>query len=169
MENAPAAQHRERGPSWAITLENAVLAFTGRVRTPANPWGAWEGGVRGLDVVAHASLDQRVRRTLTGWEGRSHPHWFGNYTDRAEYAWFEGAFMNDFRMDQPRVVPCALPPGEDAAKALNIRLVSQFQVDWPFTRLTVGDLGEFIDRWVGWFGDAAAEHPRFPSKLPERR
>jgi hypothetical protein len=55
------------------------------------------------------------------------------------------------------------------AKDLNISLVSQFQVDWPFTRLTVGDLGEFIDRWVGWFGDAAAEHPRFPNKLPERR
>jgi hypothetical protein len=63
--------------------------------------------------------------------------------------------MNDYMMDQPRVVPYALPPGENAAKALNIRLVSQFQVDWPFTRLIVGGLGEFIDRWVGWFGDAA--------------
>jgi hypothetical protein len=49
--------------------------------------------------------------------------------------------MNDYMMNQPRVVPYALPPDENAAKALNIRLVSQFQVDWPFTRLIVGDLG----------------------------
>jgi serine/threonine-protein kinase len=125
--------------------------------------------VRGLDVIAHTSLDLRFPRTLTDWEGRSHALWFCNYADRAQYAWFEGAFMNDYRWQQPAVVPYALPPGENGAKALNIGLVSQFQVDWPFSRLTVDDLGEFIERWVGWFGDAAAGHPRFPDKLPERR
>ena len=70
--------------------------------------------------------------------------------------------MNDYTMAQPTVVPYALPPGEDAAKALNISLVSQFQIDWPFTRVTPGDLGELIDRWVGWFGDAAAGRAQFP-------
>jgi serine/threonine-protein kinase len=169
MGAAAEAQLRGTGPSWSITLGNAVLTFAGLTITPANPWGAWGEGVRGLDVVAQTSLDLRFPRTLTDWEGRSHSLWFCNYADRAEYAWFEGAFMNDYRMDQPRVVPYALPPGENAAKALNISLVSQFQVDWPFSRLTMGDLGEFIERWVGWFGDAAAGQPRYPNKWPERR
>lgn len=169
MEHAPAAKLRGTGASWSIALGHATLTFTGMMRTPANPWGAWSEGVRGLEVIAHASLDLRFPRTLTDWEGRSHALWFCNHADRTQFAWFEGAFMNDYRLEQPSVVPYALPPGENAGKALNISLVSQLQVDWPFSRLTLGDLEEFIDRWSGWFGDAAAGRPRFPDKMPERR
>ena len=28
------------------------------------------------------------------------------------------------------------------------------QVAWPFTELVTGEPEEFVDRWVGWFGDA---------------
>jgi hypothetical protein len=47
--------------------------------------------------------------------------------------------------------------------------MAEFQVAWPFTPLVVGDLGEFVDRWAGWFADATDGSLNHPGSMPERR
>lgn len=59
------------------------------------------------------------------------------------------------------------PTSNEAAKALAEGGDSMYRCVWPFTRLAVGDLDEFIDRWLGWFGDAAQVTSWPPPQLPE--
>lgn len=166
---APAATLRGSDGGWSISLGEATLSYAGVTRTPANAWGAWHDEVADLDVIAHTYLKLEFPLTLIGWDGRSHSLWFCNHAIRAEFGWFEGAFMNAAMLakPQPRTVPYALPPSEMAAKALS-RVISEFQVAWPFSALQVGELDEFVDRWAGWFGDAAAGRLQYPDRLPER-
>jgi len=64
--------------------------------------------------------------------------------------------------------PFASQPGEDiAAEALSPGL-GAYQLAWPFTPLVLGDLDEFIDRWVGWLADATQGRLNFPSTMPEQ-
>ena len=63
--------------------------------------------------------------------------------------------------------PFALDPGEESGGAVGPGL-AEYQVAWPFTRLEVGHLEEFIDRWAGWLADAAGGDMRYPSSMPER-
>jgi serine/threonine-protein kinase len=46
--------------------------------------------------------------------------------------------------------------------------MNRFQVAWPFTVVSIGELDEFIDRWAGWLADAAQGRLQHPSELPER-
>ncbi len=64
--------------------------------------------------------------------------------------------------------PFALLPGEASAKALWSGM-AEYQVAWPFTRLVVGELDEFVDRWLGWFAAAVQGALHRPSTMPERR
>jgi serine/threonine-protein kinase len=63
--------------------------------------------------------------------------------------------------------PFALDPGEESAKALGSGIV-EWQVAWPLMPLSVGDLDEFVNRWAGWFADAAQGRLSHPSSMPER-
>jgi serine/threonine-protein kinase len=45
---------------------------------------------------------------------------------------------------------------------------SEFQLAWPFTPVSVGELDGFIERWAGWFGEAAQGQLYQPSTMPER-
>jgi serine/threonine-protein kinase len=47
--------------------------------------------------------------------------------------------------------------------------MAEFQVAWPFTVVSIGDLDEFISRWAGWFADAAQGQLNRPSAMPERQ
>ncbi|MFI8170908.1 hypothetical protein ACIGAN_31805 [Streptomyces sp. NPDC085931] len=38
----------------------------------------------------------------------------------------------------------------------------------PFTRLVMGDLNEFINRWADWLAQAATGPLAHPSLMPER-
>ncbi len=75
--------------------------------------------------------------------------------------------MAGYSAQRGRQNPFALDPGTAAAKAL-WRGMSDFQIAWPFNPLTVGSLDEFIERWIGWFADAAAGRLRHPEQMPER-
>jgi eukaryotic-like serine/threonine-protein kinase len=46
--------------------------------------------------------------------------------------------------------------------------MAEFQMAWPFTHVIVGELDEFIDRWIGWFAQAAEGTLSHPSTMPER-
>jgi hypothetical protein len=46
--------------------------------------------------------------------------------------------------------------------------MAEFQVAWPFTRLAPENLDVFIERWAGWFAQAATGKLEHPSHMPER-
>lgn len=132
---------------------------------PPDPW-QWEAPP--IDVVAYASLSLRIPRDRYEYEGRSHSLWFCDARAAGEYGWFEVAFMvSPLIPSRGRQNPFALDPGEAAAKALWTGM-AEFQLAWPFTRLTAGEIEEFIDRWAGWFADAAEGRLSHPNSMPER-
>jgi hypothetical protein len=95
--------------------------------------------------------------------------WFCDAETAGEYAWYETALMvSPLIPRRGRQNPFALAPGEAAAKALWTGM-AEYQVAWPFTRLSLEALDEFIDRWAGWFADAAAGRLTHPSTMPERQ
>jgi eukaryotic-like serine/threonine-protein kinase len=124
-----------------------------------------------FDVVASSTISLRQHVDSDRYAGRAHSLWYCDAQEPNEYAWYETAFV-DFALGairtQRTMVPFALAPDdEDAAKALS-NAVTGTQVAWPFETLVVGDLGEFIDRWGGWFASAAERGLQHPSTLPER-
>ncbi len=165
LDAAPAARHIPWGDGWTIQLNEATLRFSGAVRTsPA----AWDLRTPAFDVVCHASISLKIPEDQYQYEGRSHSLWFRDAQTEGEYAWFETAFMvMALRGLGAKLDPFALDPGEDAGSAVGPGL-GGFQVAWPFTRLEVGRLEEFIDRWAEWLAAAAGGNLRHPSSMPER-
>ena len=119
--------------------------------------------------MCQAGLDLKIPEDRYQYEGRSHSLWFCDAEVAGEYAWYETAFMvSALIARRGRQDPFALAPGEEAAKALWMGM-AEYQVAWPFTRLSLGELDEFIDRWAGWFADAAAGRLTHPTTMPERQ
>lgn len=165
LEAAPAAQQQEGRGGWSLRLGPASLSLAGPERTPQDPWH-WDAPP--FTVICHAGLDLRIPRDRYGYEGRSHSLWFCDAQNAGEFAWFETAFMlTPLRAARARQDPFGLDPGEAAAKALWTGM-AEYQVAWPFTRPSLEDLDEFIDRWAGWFAAAARGELNHPSTIPER-
>ncbi len=162
---APSAQQEQtRGGGWSLRLSQARLNLSPAERTGRDPW-QWEAPA--FDVVCHAALDLKIPVDRYEYEGRSHSLWFCDAETAGEYAWYETAFMVSALLPRRgRQNPFALAPGEAAAKALWTGM-AEYQVAWPFTRLSLEALDEFIDRWAGWFADAAAGRLTHPSTMPE--
>ncbi|TDO29483.1 serine/threonine-protein kinase [Kribbella sp. VKM Ac-2527] len=156
-----------RGGSWSLRLGHAELRLSSITRHSPDEWGGWDPPA--FDVVSHASLNLRIPTNQYEYEGRSHSLWFGDIQQAGSYAWFETAFMiSPMIPRRGRQNPFALDPGEEAAKAVWSGM-AEFQTAWPFTPLIVGDLGEFVDRWAGWFADAADGRLNHPGSMPERQ
>ena len=151
---------------WNIRLHDAELGFGGVSKTESSPWGNWTPPV--FDVIAHAAMEIRIPPNRYEYEGRVHSLWFCDAQEAGRYQWFETAFMvSAFIPRRGRQNPFALDPGEESAKAL-WNGMAEWQLAWPFTPLTVGDLDEFISRWAGWFADAAEGRLTHPGQMPER-
>ena len=151
---------------WSIRLNQAELTLSESSPHQQDAWGGWEAPR--FDVVCTASLNLKIPRNRYDYEGRSHSLWFGDIQQPGDYTWFETAFMLSALMAQrARQNPFALGPGEQAAKAV-WQGMAEFQVALPFTPLIVGELDEFIDRWAGWFADAAEGRLNHPGMMPER-
>ena len=56
--------------------------------------------------------------------------------------------------ERARIDPFALDPGQSAYQALS-PVIGEFQVAWPFAPIDQGDENNFIERWIGWFAEAA--------------
>jgi serine/threonine-protein kinase len=163
---APATTHETGSRGWSLRLNRATLTLSSPSRTSPNPW-QWEPPA--FDVVSHAELNLRIPEDQYQYEGRSHSLWFCDAQAPGEFAWYETAFMvSPFIARQGRQDPFALPPGEESAKAVWAGM-AEYQLAWPFTRLDLGALDEFIDRWAGWFADAANGRLTHPSTMPERQ
>jgi serine/threonine protein kinase len=155
-----------RGGGWSARLNEAELEFGTAAKTASSPWGEW--APPSFDVIAHAAIGIRVPPNRYEYEGRVHSLWFCDAQEAGRYQWFETAFMvSAFIPKRGRQNPFAMNPGEESAKAV-WNGMSEWQVAWPFTSLTVGDLDEFINRWAGWFADAAEGRLNHPSSMPER-
>jgi len=161
--SAPATGPRS---GWSIQLNQAALQLSAATPHATGEWGGWQQPA--FDVICAATVDLRIPVDRHEYEGRSHSLWFGDVREAGRYGWFETAFMfSPFIPKRGRQNPFALDPGVDAAKAVGSGM-AEFQVAWPFTQLVVDDLDEFIDRWAGWFADAAAGRLAHPSAMPER-
>jgi serine/threonine-protein kinase len=103
-----------------------------------------------------------------GYQGRSHSLYYCDANEPGSYAWYETAFMFMPMLGrQGRQDPFALAPGSEAAKAL-LPGMSEYQVAWPFTRLVVDEIDDFLDRWLEWFAAAAQGQLHRPTMMPER-
>jgi hypothetical protein len=164
---APSSKQAQAGGGgWSLRLNQAALSLSALQRTGRDPW-AWTAPA--LDVVCHAELNLKISADAHQYEGRSHALWFCDPETAGEYAWYETAFMvSPFIPKRGRQDPFALAPGEEAAKALWAGM-AEYQVAWPFTRLSLEDLDEFIDRWASWFAVAADGSLTHPSSMPERQ
>jgi len=166
-EAAPSIREQGgRDGGWSLLLNQAELRLEPMVATSPSPWGSWDAPA--FTVIAHSSLSLRIPPDHIHWEGRSHSLWYCDAKEPEHYQWFETAFMfGAFVPRRGRQNPFALHPGVESAKALS-RGIAEFQVAWPFTTITAGDLDEFIDRWASWFADASEGRLQQPSTIPER-
>ena len=161
---APSAVSQDNSHGWVIRLNHAQLEFEKAITTSQNPWG--ESDSPKFDVIAHASLMLHI--PLNGYKGRSHSLWYADVKESKHYRWFETAFMKSpiCQPDYSAQDPFALSPGQYSTEALR-RGMGTHQVAWPFTPLIAGDLDEFINRWAGWFADAAKGQLCRPWLMPE--
>lgn len=166
--DAPAVAVREgKRSGLTLALGGGQIEFFPIVETAQSPWGE---GFRppAFNVVAHAGIIVRVSRNQHGYEGRSHSLWFCDAREAGRYQWFEIAFMlSPLLPHSTRIKPFLLDPGGEAAGALS-RGMAEHQLAWPLQPLTLGDLDEFVDRWAGWFAEAANNTLNSPSTMPER-
>ncbi|MFC1428612.1 serine/threonine-protein kinase [Streptacidiphilus sp. N1-12] len=152
---------------WIFTLGKAQLALSAAHPVSAQ---AWTGGMAvPFDVVAHATMALRLSSDYRGYRGRSHSLWFCDARTAGEYGWFETAFMTSpfLASGHTDIEPFGLAPGAEARSAVSPGMDVK-QLAWPFTRLEIADLDDFISRWANWLAAAAAGQLSFPSTMPER-
>jgi serine/threonine-protein kinase len=166
IEAAPSVQLQKRAKEfWTIVLNQASLILSAPVGT-AFP-STIPRAVR-LQVIASSAIGIKIPPDEFGYEGRSHSLWYCDAHEVNHFAWFETAFM--LTPGMPRIslsAPFALDPGPESARAITGGM-ADYQVAWPFTPLSPGELDEFVDRWGSWFADAAQGQLHRPSLMPER-
>ena len=121
-----------------------------------------------IEVIAYSSITLSIPPDRYGFNGRAHSLWYCNARDAHTFRWYESAFMfNPWVRKISRLDPFSMEPGPDSFTALS-PTIHTFQVAWPFTAIDQGDEDEFIERWLGWFADAAQGLLRRPRNIPER-
>lgn len=133
------------------------------VSRPARNDG-WKGPFR---VIASAIVSVNQSQNRGGYEGRAHSLWFCDAQEAGRFAWYETAFMDGgFSGGMGPVAPYSLTPAEASAALSNV--MGTKQLAWPFEELDRADVSEFVDRWIGWFADAASGSLHYPSRMPEK-
>lgn len=152
---------------WTVRLNQAEMRLAPPVATSLKPWGSWSPPA--FQVITHSALSIKIPPNRYGYEGRSHSLWYCDAREAGKYQWFETAFMiSPLIPKQGRQDPFALDPGEEAAKAVGAGM-AEVQAAWPFTVVSIADLGDFIGRWARWFADAAQGQLNRPSTMPEQQ
>jgi serine/threonine-protein kinase len=168
-EAAPTVRSQNiAGNGWNLRLKDAQLEFSSIGAASRDSWGSrWEPPK--FDVIASAAIGIRFPPDRYAYEGRSHVLWYCDAQTQGSYKWFEVAFMVTPGISRRgRQDPFALDVGEESAKAIGPGM-TEFQVAWPFTPISVDALDEFIDRWASWFADASQGKLTHPTTMPERQ
>lgn len=162
---APSATFYNDIPVPMVALGGAILEFSLSYTASMEPW---EGNVGpAFTVVGYSSIGI-TNQPGSPYEGRSHSLWFCDAAEKDRFQWFELAFMiSPLVKEQSRQIPFALDLGMGAAQALS-GVIGRYQVAWPFTPLTIGDLDKFISRWSSWLAEAANGALERPRSMPER-
>lgn len=166
-DEAPTAtvQHRADG-GWTAQLGPARIGVSAATPFDGRGWGRSQPPA--FDVAAFATVSVTIPADRGGYQGRSHSLYFADAKHPRVYAWHETAFMiSPLINQQTPQAPFALNPDESAAQAI-APVIAEYQVAWPFTELVVGELDEFVDRWVGWFAAAVGGQLTHPNSMPER-
>lgn len=168
IDLAPSVTVTRRPEGWSVELNNVRFGLSSPVPFDGESWGDFKPAI---DVVAACTVSIVIPRGSSGYEGRSHSLYYCDAQRAGQYAWFETAFMETpggRSRRQRGLDPFSLQPGESAGAALS-NVMAETQVAWPFTELVTGEPEEFVDRWVGWFGDAVQGLLSRPMMMPERR
>ena len=126
-----------------------------------------EKRVAPFDVVAFTGISVTTERVRGSYEGRSHSLWYCDAVSPGEFRWYETAFM--FSPLVPRsasIDPFASEPDGQTYLALAPGMHT-VMVAWPFSPIDHGREREFMERWIGWFVDAASGKLHPPSHMPE--
>ena len=166
LDNAPASTPTAGTPfdEWAIQLGGATIGMDPATLSDASSWKSWRPV---FDVIAFATVGVLIPPDRHAYAGRAHSLLYCDAQKEGVYRWFETAFMvSPLMSTRTAMDPVALPPGEFAGKALS-RTLAEWQVAWPFTPIDQGQETEFIERWLGSFGQAAEGQLSHPSSMPE--
>ena len=119
-----------------------------------------------FEVITFTKISVRGPTGRGGWFGRSHSLWFCDAQEQDHFRWYETAFMHTFGGGDGFVPFAMTPNSTDVAIALSPTMHT-YQAAWPFTPIDQGGEDDFIERWIGWLGDAAQGQLRNPSSMPE--
>ena len=165
MLNAPAFERSGPTPEWSWSLNEAKVSVEPSRMAEQHPDGDTYDSP--FEIVAYSSITLQIQPDLHGFEGRSHSLWYCDAQEAGVFRWYETAFMISALIPKRgRIDPFALGPGREAYIAL-APITAEFQVAWPFEPIDQGDEIDFIERWLGWFGQAAQGLLRHPSHMPE--
>ena len=166
LSNAPASERSGPTPQWSWSLNEANLSM--------EPSRMAEQGIDAdtdsspFEVMAYSNITLKIKPDRYGFEGRSHSVWYCDAQEAGVFRWYETAFMISLLIPKRgRLDPFALGPGRDAFVALSPTM-AKYQVAWPFIPIDQGDESNFIERWIGWFAEAAQGLLSDPSHRPER-
>ena len=139
------------GKAFIAMLDGAQIGLDTPQRGPSQP------GSLPFTVVAESVIKVTRPTPLNGWSGRGHSLWFCDAVEEGRFAWYELAFT---RMAFGGGGASATDPfeldGIDARDALLPGLATT-QLAWDFQEIDRSDLSEFINRWLGWFGQAVTD------------
>ena len=166
-------------------LDRQIKGYAPAVRTSEGPHGKrWELNdarlsvdptkpvTPGIDrelpfeVIAYAQISLASPPSQSGYTGRSHSLWYCDaHEPLGNFRWYETAF---WALGSGSVIkPFAMPPeAENAALALSTAMHTYY-VEYPVIAIDQGDEDSFVERWMGWFGDAAKGQLRDPSSMTE--
>jgi eukaryotic-like serine/threonine-protein kinase len=169
LDNAPSAlpDGNSKADDWALKLGAASIGMDPPKGTATDPWGHphWAPP---FEVIAFAGIGITIPRDRYGYQGRLHSLWYCDAQQAGVYRWFETGFMvSPLVPKTSSYYPIAFEPCENAGKALS-NTIAEWQVAWPFTPIDQGEEGAFVERWLEWFGQAAAGELHRPSSMPER-
>ena len=166
LSNAPASEPTGPIPHWLWSLNEAKLSVA--PSRMAEPQSHDDTHGPPFEIMAYSNITLQITPDRYGFEGRAHSLWYCDAKDIGVFRWYETAFMiSPLIPKRGRIDPFALGPGQQAYIALS-PAIAEHQVAWPFTPIDQGDEDDFLERWIGWFADAAEGLLRHPRSMPER-
>lgn len=155
----PRAQSAASGKAFLASLGGAQLGLGKPIPTQRSSVP--------FTVISESEITVTRNVPVYGWLGRRHSLWFCDVEEKERFAWYEVAFMDSpfTGSGQGQIDPFSLSARE-AHQALQF-VMGTMQVARDFEHLDRSELSSFVNRWLGWFGDAALGQLSKPMMMPE--
>lgn len=113
-------------------------------------------------ILVSAHIDAAPRKRMAG---RSHSLWYCDAHAEGEYSWFETGFCSEGR-EVVGVTPYSQSPDNSAARRAFYPEMGTEYVAVPLTPISSSTVQQFLEKWIGWFVDAADDTLAFRADLP---